>query len=75
MIAAASLHRDLMLLAEAITDPNTDMMLFEGEQGAVLKPFPTMDWDIGNAFSAEFSRDGSAVWPNNISDMGNERQR
>jgi hypothetical protein len=54
MIAAASLHRDLMLLAEAITDPNTDMMLFEGEQGAVLKPFPTMDWNIGNAFGAEF---------------------
>jgi hypothetical protein len=54
MIAAASLHRDLMVLAEAVSDPNTDMTLFEGEQSAVLVPFPTMDWNIGNAFGAEF---------------------
>jgi len=54
MIAAASLHRDLMVLAEAVSDPDTDTMPFEGEQGAVLMPFPTMDWNIGNAFGAEF---------------------
>ena len=54
MIAAASLHRDLLLLAEAVTDTNTDMMLFDGGQGAVLTPFPTIDWNIGNAFGAEF---------------------
>ncbi len=54
MIAAASLHRDLIVLAEMISDPDTDMTLFEGEQGDVLVPFPTMDWNIGNAFGAEF---------------------
>jgi hypothetical protein len=54
MIAAASLHRDLMVLADLVTDPNSDMMLFEGEQGGVLTPFPIMDWNIGNAFGAEF---------------------
>jgi hypothetical protein len=54
MIAAASLHRDLMVLAELVTDPSSDMMLFEGEQAGVLTPFPTTDWNIGNAFGAEF---------------------
>jgi hypothetical protein len=54
MIAAAALHRDLMVLAEAVTDPDTDMSIFEGEQGAVLMPLPATDWHIGNAFGAEF---------------------
>jgi hypothetical protein len=54
MIASASLHRDLMVLAEAVTDPSTDLVLFEGKQGDVLTPFPTIDWNIGDAFGAEF---------------------
>jgi len=54
MIAAASLHRDLIVLADLVTDPNTDMQLFEGEQAGVLMPFPITDWNIGNAFGAEF---------------------
>jgi len=54
MIAAASLHRDLLVLADLVTDPSSDMMLFEGNQAAVLTPFPIKDWNIGNAFGAEF---------------------
>ena len=30
------------------------MMIFEGERASVLTPFPTMDWNIGNTFGAEF---------------------
>src|ERR1019366_2608062 len=29
MVAAASLHRDLMVLADVVTDPSSDMILFE----------------------------------------------
>jgi hypothetical protein len=54
MIAAASLHRDLMVLADLVTDPSSDMKLFEGKQAGVLTPFATIDWNIGNAFGAEF---------------------
>jgi len=78
MIASASLHRDLMLLAEAVTDPSTDMGLFEGKQGDALTPFPTMDWNIGSAFGAEFratvplyGQMTSAKWA--ISGMDEER--
>ena len=54
MVAAASLHRDLLVLADLVTDPISDMMLFEGKQTVVLTPFPIKDWSIGNAFGAEF---------------------
>lgn len=54
MLAAALLHRDLMVLADLVTDPSSDMMLFDEKQTGVLTPFPIKDWSIGNAFGAEF---------------------
>ena len=54
MIAAASVHRDLSVLADMIVDPNSDMALFDGEQGGILTPSALADWDIDSAIAAEF---------------------
>lgn len=54
MLAAASLHADLILLADLIADPGTDLNSLGDALDPVLLPFDLEDYRIGNAFAAEF---------------------
>ena len=54
MVAAASLHADFLLLADMITDPNSDLALLDDDRRFLISPFDLSDWKIGSAFGAEF---------------------
>jgi hypothetical protein len=54
MIAAAALQADLLLLADMIADPATDLGLLAGDQGAAIFQFDPADWQIGAVFGTEF---------------------
>ena len=54
MVAVASLHADLILLADLIADPSTDLNSLGDSLDPVLLPFDLKDYRIGNAFAAEF---------------------
>ena len=54
MLAAAFLHADLILLADLIADPGTDLNSLGDALDPVLLPFDLEDYRIGNAFAAEF---------------------
>jgi hypothetical protein len=55
MVAVASLHADLILLADLITDPGIDLGSLGQVLDPILSPFGPNDYRIGNAFAAEFS--------------------
>jgi hypothetical protein len=59
MLAASSLHADLILLADFIDDPNSDLASLDDVLDPMLLPFDLKDLRIGNAFPAEFR--GTAV--------------
>jgi hypothetical protein len=52
MIAASALHADLLLLADMIADPATDLKLFDGVGQQAMTPFALADWRIDKAFGA-----------------------
>ena len=54
MLAAAWLHADLVLLADLIADPNIDLKPLDDVLDPTLSPFGPQDYQIGNAFAAEF---------------------
>jgi hypothetical protein len=54
MVAVASLHADLILVADLITDPKIDLRPLGDVLEAMLSPFDLKDYRIGNAFTAEF---------------------
>jgi hypothetical protein len=54
MVAAASLHGDLILLADFIEDPSNDLVHLDDVLGPMLLPSDPKDYRIGNAFAAEF---------------------
>jgi hypothetical protein len=54
MVAAASLHGDLILLADWIGDPSVDLSFLDDERGPMVLPFDLKDYRTGNAFIAEF---------------------
>jgi hypothetical protein len=54
MLAAVSLHADLILVADFITDPSVDLAQQEDVLDPMLTPFEPKDYRIGNAFAAEF---------------------
>jgi len=54
MLAAASLHADLILVAELIADPNSDLARLNDVLDPILLPFDLKDYRIGSAFPAEF---------------------
>jgi hypothetical protein len=51
MLAAASLHADLILLSDLIEDPSSDIKHLDD---ALVFPFDPRDYRIGNAFLAEW---------------------
>jgi hypothetical protein len=61
MLAAAYLHGDLILLADFIEDPASDLGSLDGVLGPLALPFDPKDFRIGNAFAAEF-RGTAAVY-------------
>lgn len=54
MLAAASLHADLILLSDLIEDPSSDLEHLDDVLHAVVLPFDPKDYRIGNAFIAEW---------------------
>jgi len=54
MLAAASLHGDLILLADLIEDPSSDLQHLDDALGPLSIPFDPKDYRIGNAFLAEW---------------------
>jgi hypothetical protein len=54
MVAAASLHGDLILLADLIEDPASDFKHLDDVLGPIALPFDPKDYRIGNAFASEF---------------------
>jgi len=54
MLSVAFLHSDMILLADFITDPATDLKSFEDVIDPMVLPFDLKDYRIGNAFAAEF---------------------
>jgi hypothetical protein len=54
MLAAAYLHGDLILLADLIEDPSSDLQRLDDVLGALVLPFGPKDYRIGNAFLAEW---------------------
>ena len=54
MLSLAFLHTDVILLADLITDPTTDLKSLEGALDPVALPFDLKDYRIGNTFAAEF---------------------
>jgi len=54
MLAAAYLHGDLILLADFITDPSSNVNSLDEALGPLSLPFDPKDFRIGNAFAAEF---------------------
>lgn len=54
MLAVAFLHGDLILLADLIADPSTDLNSLGDSLDPVLLPFDLKDYRIGNSFAAEF---------------------
>lgn len=61
MLSVAFLHTDMILQADLITDPSTNLKSLEDELDAVALPFDLKDYRIGNAFAAEF-RGTAAVY-------------
>jgi len=53
MIASGALHADLLLLADMIADPGTDLELFDAAEQQAITPFELTDWRISGAFGAE----------------------
>jgi hypothetical protein len=54
MVAVAWIHADLILAADLITDPSTDLAHLEDILDLMLSPFDLQDYRIGNAFAVEF---------------------
>jgi hypothetical protein len=54
MIAVASLHGDLILAADLIADPKTDLKSLDDVLDSMLVPWDLKDYRIGNAFAAEY---------------------
>lgn len=54
MIAATSIHADLLLVADMLADPATDLRLFDGDMMTLVEPFPESDWHITEAWPVEF---------------------
>jgi hypothetical protein len=54
MLAAASLHGDLILLADLIEDPASDLAHLDDLLDPIALPFDPKDYRIGNAFLAEW---------------------
>jgi hypothetical protein len=54
MLSVAFLHTDMILLADLITDPATDLKSLEDVLEPVVLPFDLKDYRIGNTFAAEF---------------------
>jgi hypothetical protein len=54
MLAAAYVHGDLILLADFIEDPASDLAPLDDVPGPLALPFDPNDYRIGNAFAAEF---------------------
>jgi hypothetical protein len=54
MLATAYLHGDLILLADFIEDPASDLRLLDDALGPLALPFDPKDYKIGNAYAAEF---------------------
>jgi hypothetical protein len=54
MLAAAYLHGDLILLADFIEDPASDLAHLDDLLGPLALPFDPKDYRIGSAFAAEF---------------------
>jgi len=54
MVAAASLHGDLILLADFIQDPSSDLGSLDEALDPLALPFDPRDYRIGNAFASEF---------------------
>ena len=54
MLAAAYLHGDLILLADFIADPASDLAHLDDLLGPLFLPFDLKDYRIGNAFLAEW---------------------
>jgi hypothetical protein len=54
MVAAASLHGDMILTADLIADPNTDLSSVDDVLAPLVLPFDLKDYRIGSAFGAEF---------------------
>ena len=54
MLSVAFLHTDMILLADLVTDPTTDLKSLEDLLDSVALPFDLKDYRIGNAFAAEF---------------------
>jgi hypothetical protein len=54
MLSVAFLHTDMILLADFITDPTTDLKSLDDVLDPIVLPFDSKDFAIGNAFAAEF---------------------
>jgi hypothetical protein len=54
VLAVASLHGDLILMADLIADPSTDPSSLSDALDSILLAFDPKDYRIGNAFAAEF---------------------
>jgi hypothetical protein len=53
MVAVASLHGDLILMADLIADPSTDPSSLDDALDSIFFAFDPKDYRIGNAFVAE----------------------
>lgn len=54
LLAAASLHGDLLLLGDLIADPNVDIEALDHEVEAVLALVEDDDWKLSGVFAYEF---------------------
>jgi hypothetical protein len=54
MLSVAFLHTDMILLADLITDPTTDLKSLEDLLDPIVLPLDPKDYRIGNTFAAEF---------------------
>ena len=54
MLAVAYLHGDLILIADLVSDPTSNLQPLADVLDPTLSPFGPKDYRMGNAFAAEF---------------------